>query len=119
MLRSLLLFVLTLPLVAAADGFQPVREKSRFLDLVQNRELQNGRYSLAANVLPDGRIAGTALGKDITGQWTWQNGYFCPEMYLSGEPVDYNCLLVEAQGAERLRFTVDRGKGDSATFQLH
>lgn len=111
-------FALALPVAAAAEGFIPVTDKDRFLDLVQNRELRIGLYDLSLNVLPDGRIAGSALGWDITGEWAWKDGYFCREMDWSGMEIDYNCQLVEAQGAERLRFTVDQGKGDSATFRL-
>jgi hypothetical protein len=119
MLRFAALF-LTLAVVhpAAADGFQPVTEKTRFLDLIQNRELRIGLYDLSLNVLPDGRIDGSALGWKITGQWAWKDGYFCREMDWSGTPISYNCQLVEAEGAEKLRFTVDQGKGDSATFRL-
>jgi hypothetical protein len=109
---------LTFPLPAAADGFEPVKDKDRFLNLVQNRELRIGLYDLSINVLPDGRIAGSALGWDITGEWAWKDGYFCRKMDWSGTPISYNCQLVEAQGAEKLRFTVDQGQGDSATFRL-
>lgn len=119
MRRSCLaILLLCLPLPAAADGFTPVTDRTRFLDLVQNRELRIGLYDLSINVLPDGRIAGSALGWDITGQWSWKDGYFCREMDWSGTPITYNCQLVEAAGAEKLRFTVDQGKGDSATFRL-
>lgn len=118
MLRLCLAFVFALPTAAAAEGFMPVKEKDRFLDLVQNRELRIGLYNLALNVLPDGRIDGSALGWKITGNWSWKDGYFCRQMDWSGTPISYNCQLVEAQGAERLRFTVDQGKGDSATFRL-
>lgn len=118
MIRFLSLLVLALPLPALADGFQPVKEKSRFLDLVQDRELRIGLYDLSLNVRPDGSIAGSALGWDITGQWSWKDGYFCREMDWSGTPITYNCQLVEADGSEKLRFTVDQGKGDSATFRL-
>jgi hypothetical protein len=119
MLRAIL-FVLMLSAPAAADAntFQPVREKDDFLSLVQDRELRIGVYNLSINVLPDGRIEGSALGWDITGNWSWRDGYFCREMDWSGTPIAYNCQLVEANGAERLRFTVDRGAGDSATFRL-
>ena len=114
----LLTLFLTTPLSAAAEEFEPVKEKDRFLDLIQNRELRIGLYNLSLNVLPDGRIDGSAMGWDITGQWAWKDGYFCREMDWSGTPISYNCQLVEAQGAEKLRFTVDQGKGDSATFRL-
>ena len=119
MLRSAaLLFTLASALPAAAEGFQTVTDESRFLDLVQNRELRIGLYDLSINVLADGRIAGSALGWDITGQWSWQDGYFCRVMDWSGTPISYNCQLVEAEGAEKMRFTVDQGRGDSATFRL-
>ncbi|WP_137113083.1 dihydrodipicolinate reductase [Rhodobacter sp. SY28-1] len=121
MLRQIaLLSILTLaaPPLAAAEDFEPVKDKDRFLDLIKDRELRIGLYNLSLNVLPDGRIDGSAMGWGITGQWTWKDGYFCREMDWSGMEIDYNCQLVEAQGAEKLRFTVDQGRGDSATFRL-
>lgn len=119
MLRSVALLVaLATAVPAAAEEFQAVTDKTRFLDLIKNRELRIGLYDLSINVLPDGRIAGSALGWDITGQWAWKDGYFCREMDWSGTPISYNCQLVEAEGAEKMRFTVDQGKGDSATFRL-
>jgi hypothetical protein len=119
MLRSAaLVLTLATALPAAADGFQPVTEKARFLDLVENRQLRIGLYDLSLNLRPDGRIDGSAMGWKITGNWSWKDGYFCREMDWSGTPISYNCQLVEAEGAEKLRFTVDQGKGDSATFRL-
>jgi len=38
-------------------------------------------------------------------------------MDWGGYPIDYNCQLVEVRGGA-MRFTVDRGAGDSATFNL-
>jgi hypothetical protein len=102
----------------AAEGFQPVKEKSSFLDLIKDRQLRIGLYNLSLNVLPDGRIDGSALGWPVTGSWSWQDGYFCREMDWSGTPISYNCQLVEVHGADKVRFTVDQGKGDSATFRL-
>jgi hypothetical protein len=119
MLRcAALVVILSAALPAAAEEFQPVTDKDRFLNLIQNRELRIGLYNLSLNVLPDGRIDGSAMGWKITGNWSWQDGYFCREMDWSGTPISYNCQLVEAEGAEKLRFTVDQGKGDSATFRL-
>ncbi len=103
---------------AAANDFQPIRDKTEFLSLIQDRELRIGIYNLSLNVLPDGQITGSALGWGITGSWTWQDGYFCREMDWSGMAIEYDCQLVEAQGAEKMRFTVGKGEGDSATFRL-
>ena len=70
------------------------------------------------NVRPDGRIDGSAMGWEITGSWSWTDGYFCREMDWSGMEIDFNCQLVEAEGIDKMRFTVDQGKGDSAVFRL-
>jgi hypothetical protein len=110
--------LLSVPLVAEANDFEPVRDKGDFLSLVKDRALKIGLYNLSLNVLPDGQIKGSALGWEITGTWAWKDGYFCREMDWSGMEIDYNCQLVEAQGNNRMRFTVDRGAGDSATFRL-
>lgn len=110
--------ILTFPVTTAANGYQPVRDKGNFLTLVKDRVLRIGLYNLSINVLPDGRIEGSALGWKITGSWDWKDGYFCREMDWSGYPVKYNCQLVEALGDERMRFTVDQGAGDSAVFRL-
>jgi len=112
------ILMLVAPAATAANDFQPVREKGDFLTLVQDRVLRIGLYNLSIRVLPDGSIEGSALGWKITGKWDWKNGYFCREMDWSGTPIRYNCQLVEARGAEQLRFTVDQGAGDSATFRL-
>jgi hypothetical protein len=110
--------VLVAPVAAAANGFEPVKDRDDFMSLVEDRELKIGIYNLSLNVLPDGQIKGSALGWAITGSWQWQDGYFCREMDWSGMPIAFNCQLVEAQGAEKMRFTVDKGAGDSATFRL-
>ncbi|MBL9049824.1 MAG: dihydrodipicolinate reductase [Tabrizicola sp.] len=113
-----LLFAVTAAAPLAADGFEPVKDKNRFLDLIEDRVLRIGLYNLSLNVLPDGRIDGSAMGWKITGNWAWKDGYFCREMDWSGMEIGYNCQLVEAQGAEKVRFTVDQGRGDSAVFRL-
>ncbi|MBA3910698.1 MAG: dihydrodipicolinate reductase [Rhodobacter sp.] len=110
--------MLAAPVPAWATEFKPVSDKSEFLSLVQDRELRIGLYRLSLAVLPDGQIKGSALGWSITGSWAWKDGYFCREMDWSGMEIDYDCQLVEAQGAEKLRFTVDQGAGDSAVFRL-
>jgi hypothetical protein len=103
---------------AVADGYTPIKDEETFVQLVQGKELRNLLYGVRLNVLEEGRIQGSAIGWDIVGTWTWQDGYFCREMSWGGDPIPYNCQLVEADGNDRLRFTVDQGAGDSASFRL-
>ena len=106
------------PLPALADGFAPVSEQSEFLSLVKDRELKIYLYGLTLRVKEEGTIEGSAVGWDISGTWSWQDGYFCREMEWGDRPIPYNCQLVEVRGEDRMRFTVDQGAGDSATFRL-
>ena len=105
-------------LPARAEDFAPVRDKGQFLSLVEGRELRMNLFRIRIEVRGDGRIEGSALGWDLSGDWAWRDGYFCRKMDWSGYPIPLNCLLVEAKGAEAVRFTVDRGAGDSALFKL-
>ena len=117
-LSALALVALCVAPPVAANEYAAVREKAAFLTLVAGRDLRIGLYNLTLNLLADGRIEGSALGWDITGSWDWQDGYFCRELDWSGMPIPYDCQLVEERGGEVVRFTVDRGQGDSASFKL-
>ena len=102
---------------AFAD-FQPVNDRAVFLDLIEGRELRMGVFQITLKITPDGQIAGSALGWDVTGTWAWEDGYFCRAIDWSGKPIPNNCQLVEVQDNEKIRFTVDKGAGDEATFTL-
>ena len=116
--RSALLVATLLPGPALAEGFEPVQDEGQFLELVGDRVLRIGLYDLSLRVRPGGVIEGSAMGWAITGTWDWQDGYFCREMDWSGTEIAYNCQLVEARQGEVVRFTVDQGKGESASFRL-
>jgi len=103
---------------AVADSYVPVKDQATFVSLVEGRELSNFFYGVSLSVSPNGQIDGSAIGWDIVGNWTWEDGYFCRELSWGGDPIPYNCQLVEARGDDRLRFTVDQGAGDSASFRL-
>ncbi len=106
------------PLPAAANDFEPVPDRDRFLSLVEGRELRLGMFGVRLYVEGDGSIRGEAVGDPVTGSWSWQDGYFCREMNWSGRAIPYNCQLVEAAATGKVRFTVDRGAGQSAEFTL-
>ena len=103
---------------ATADSYMPIKDQATFVSLIQGKELRNFFYGVRLNVMENGHITGAAVGWDIKGSWTWQDGYFCREMSWGGDPIPYNCQLVEARGDDRMRFTVDQGAGDSASFRL-
>lgn len=108
---------LLLSATTAAAEYRPVTDQSEFLALLAERNLTNRLYNLTIDVDPSGQINGNAMGWDITGSWAWQNGFFCREMAWGGDQIPYNCQLVEVSG-DQMRFTVDQGAGDSASFRL-
>jgi hypothetical protein len=119
MKRAILSLILaTAAAPALADSYVPVKDQATFLSLIEGKELRNFLYGVRLNVQANGQIAGAAVGWGIEGSWTWQDGFFCREMSWGGDPIPYNCQLVEARGEDRLRFTVDQGAGDSASFRL-
>jgi hypothetical protein len=110
--------VLAAAVPALANDFTPVRDETTFMSLVEGRELRLGRFGVSLTLSPDGQIKGRALGWDLTGNWDWQDGYFCRDMDWSGYKIPFNCQLVEVSDNQVVRFTVDRGAGDSASFKL-
>lgn len=102
---------------ASAEAFQRISDRDTFVNTVNGKDLRIALYGLTLNVRDDGTISGSAAGWDITGSWSWQNGYFCRDMDWSGYPIEYNCQLVELDG-DRIRFTVDQGAGDDAVLRI-
>ncbi|KJZ18536.1 hypothetical protein [Loktanella sp. S4079] len=107
-----------IPMSAFAESFAPVHDEATFRSLVAGKELRNALYGVRLNVLGDGHIEGAAIGRAISGSWSWQGGYFCRAMEWGNTQIPYNCQLVEVRNGNVLRFTVDQGSGDSASFRL-
>jgi len=101
---------------AARAELVKVDDQQKFVTLVAGKTLT--RPWVRVNVTPDGRIEGRGLSWDVTGTWSWQNGYFCRDLFWGGDPLGYNCQEVQATPDGRIRFTSDRGAGDSAMFRL-
>ncbi|OYU20076.1 MAG: dihydrodipicolinate reductase [Rhodobacteraceae bacterium PARR1] len=115
---SLLVLILSLiALPARAEGYERIATREDFVAAVEGRDMRIGLLGITLNVRADGTITGDAMGWPVTGKWDWQDGFFCREMDWSGTPIPYNCQLVERRGDD-IRFTVDKGKGDSARFAL-
>jgi len=118
MFRSTALALSALILLpAAAQAYERISDRSTFVQTVNGKDLKIALYGLTLNVRENGTIQGRAAGWDITGSWSWENGYFCRNMDWSGYPIEYNCQLVEVNG-DRIRFTVDQGAGDDAVLRI-
>jgi hypothetical protein len=100
-----------------AQDFVPILEKSDFVARIADRELHIGLFDLELIVKSDGSITGTALGWEVTGDWTWQDNLFCRNMDWGGMEINYNCQLVEIDD-KKVRFTADGGQGRAASFTL-
>lgn len=103
-----------LPQTAAAE-LKRIENKSEFVQLIQGKTLS--RPLVRLTVSPNGEISGRGATWDVTGSWTWQNGFFCRDLNWGGDDLGYNCQAVLANGSE-LRFVADQGAGDAADFRL-
>ena len=116
-LKVAALAVATIFAAQTAQSYDAITDKTTFLTSIGGKNLSNRLYAVNLSVKPNGQIAGTGAGWEITGTWSWQDGYFCREMFWGGDQIPYNCQLVEFNGQE-MRFTTDQGTGDSASFRL-
>jgi hypothetical protein len=101
-----------LPVAAAAER---VTSRDDFMSLVDQRELTTMGVKLI--VSPDGRIDGSAFGSSVSGEWTWDKGWFCRSLAWGSRSWPSNCQLVTKEG-DRLKFTSDQGSGQSATLRI-
>ena len=92
-----------------------VDDQQEFVQLVAGKTLT--RPFVKLNVTPDGQIAGRGARWDVEGTWSWQNGYFCRDLFWGGDEIGYNCQEVGMSNG-RIRFTSDKGTGQSADFRI-
>ncbi|MFD1342143.1 dihydrodipicolinate reductase [Litorisediminicola beolgyonensis] len=115
---SIALTALTAALAAAQPAhaeLAPISDRAQFVELIAGKTLTRPLVSLT--VSPEGGISGNGAGWDVSGEWSWQDGYFCRNLTWGGDPLGYNCQAVASDGSE-IRFTSDRGAGRSAAFTL-
>ena len=99
--------------VSASDSI--ITNRSDFENLVIEKKLT--RFLISLSVTSDGKINGSAAGRNVTGDWDWIDGFFCRTLLWGKRELKYNCQQVNFDG-KRLRFTSDLGKGQSASFAL-
>ncbi|MEM1350992.1 MAG: dihydrodipicolinate reductase [Pseudomonadota bacterium] len=99
----------------ALAEFSKVSNQQEFIALVKGKQLR--RPLIKLEVSEDGQISGYGASWPVEGSWTWTDGYFCRDLFWDGDPLGYNCQKVEAKG-NRIRFTSDKGAGETASFRL-
>jgi len=100
---------------ALADGFQQITDKDTFVGLLNGKELT--RMGIRLTVTPSGEIGGRAFGTEVYGNWEWNGGYFCRDLYYGERDLGPNCQMVQING-ETMRFISDRGTGQFADLRL-
>jgi len=110
---SLIIFLLMASLVSASET--TITNRSDFENLVIDKKLK--RFLISLSVTNDGKIKGSAAGRNVTGDWDWIDGFFCRTLLWGKRELKYNCQQVTFDG-KKLRFISDRGKGQSASFAL-
>jgi len=100
---------------AVQAEFAKVNDVNQFKSIVSGKTLT--RPLIRLEVTPAGVIRGTGVRWDVTGNWSWRDGYFCRDLYWGGDDLGYNCQEVAVKDG-RIRFTSDRGRGASAVFAL-
>jgi hypothetical protein len=104
-----------LPISAMADGFNKVTDKSEFVTLVSGKTLK--RTGIRLQVASSGTIVGRGMGRDVQGDWRWDNGYFCRDLFWGKRDLGFNCQQVEVNGSV-IRFTSDKGAGQYADLRM-
>ena len=100
---------------ATAEGFALVTEEREFVSLISGKDLK--RFAISLEVTPDGQINGKGFGRKVTGDWRWDSGYFCRDLYWGETDLGFNCQKVLRRG-ETLRFIENRGEGRYADLKL-
>ena len=98
-----------------AEEFATVKERDSFVSLINGRQLT--RFGINLDVTPSGDITGRAFGRDVSGKWRWQSGYFCRDLFWGARDLGPNCQMVKVQGST-VRFISDKGTGEYADLRL-
>ena len=91
-----------------------IKDKNTFIAAVKDKTLK--RPLIRLEVTEDGKITGRSR-LSVTGQWTWENSYFCRDLFWGSRNLGYNCQQVSRSG-KKIRFTSDKGEGDFADFTV-
>jgi hypothetical protein len=111
----IIVLIATFASPAIADDFARIADRGVFVNLISGKRLTSFGVSLTVN--PSGSIGGRAFGRDISGNWTWDGGYFCRTMKAGDTLFERNCQVVQQKDG-RIRFIADKGTGSIADLRL-
>ena len=101
--------------MAAAQTSEWIKEEDRFINLIDGKKLK--RFLIELSVQTDGTITGMGAGTDVTGNWNWQDNYFCRNLSWGNRDLGSDCQKVELKD-QKLFFTSDKGRGATAGFSI-
>ncbi|MGH1414246.1 MAG: hypothetical protein ACRBB0_12195 [Pelagimonas sp.] len=96
---------------ALAEGFTPISTIDSFQALAIGKTLYLGETT--ATVHTGGTMTVVFKGKEISGTWEWQDGYFC--RVLASYSTKADCQLWEHDGHD-FRITRDKGAGQAFVY---
>ncbi len=99
----------------AEAKFKKVVSEDEFLDVTSGKAMT--LMGISVFVTRDGKIGGKAFGREVSGKWQWQNGFFCRDLYWGETDFGPNCQEVRVN-KNKIRFASDRGAGRSAVLTL-
>ena len=99
----------------ARSEYLVIKDKNTFIATIKDKTLK--RPLIRLEVTEDGKITGRAAMLSVTGQWKWENSYFCRDLFWGSRNLGYNCQQVSRSG-KKIRFTSDKGEGDFADFTV-
>ena len=102
---------------AQAQSEKIIIDRNEFLAVVENKSLELWLFGIRLQISSDGTIRGSALGRDVSGNWAWEDNYFCRNMVWGDRDIGYNCQSVSTV-ENKIRFTSDKGLGANAQFTL-
>lgn len=68
-------------------------------------------------VQKDGSMAGKSGNRELSGEWTWEDGYYCRSVALGSRQLPDDCQMVTILGDE-VTFYTKKGYGDGFVYQI-
>ena len=116
-MRRIILSLILAIFASSAFAKDRIINRAAFLELVLGKTLGIPMFLVKLRIYEDGSIQGKGMGKQISGLWEWQTGYFCRTLVWGSVEIGRNCQEITLD-SRKLIFTSDRGTGRSARFSL-